>query len=69
MHQEAAYEFFTGDCDLFPLSLVFIILGSKGNSVVRHAFNTVVADRDPMGILTELRKVLPLLLFVVKDQI
>ena len=38
MHQEPADEFFTGDGDLFPLSLVFVIFSSKGNSAVRHAF-------------------------------
>ena len=51
MHQEPAYEFFTGDGDFFPLSLVFVVFCSKGNSAVCHAFNTVVADRDPVGIL------------------
>ena len=54
MHQEPADEFFTGDGDLFPLSLVFVIFSSKGNSAVRHAFNTIVADRDPVGILPEI---------------
>ena len=54
MHQEAAYEFFTGDCDFFPLSLAFVIFSSKGDRAVRHAFNTVVADRDPMGILSKI---------------
>ena len=44
MHQEPADEFFTGDGDFFPLSLVFVVFGSKGNRAVRHAFNTVVAD-------------------------
>ena len=37
-----------------PLSLVFVIFCSKGNSAVRHAFNTVVADRNPVGILPEI---------------
>ena len=54
MHQEPADEFFAGDCDLFPLSLVFVIFCSKGDSAVRHAFNTIVADRDPVGILPEI---------------
>ena len=54
MHQEAADEFFTGDGDFFPLSLVFVVFGSKGNRAVCHAFNTVVADRDPVGILREI---------------
>ena len=54
MHQEAADEFFTGDGDFFPLSLVFVVFGSKGNRAVRHAFNTVVADRDPMGIFPKI---------------
>ena len=54
MHQEPADEFFTGDGDFFPLSLVFVVFGSKGNSAVRHAFNTVVADRDPVGILPKI---------------
>ena len=54
MHQEPADEFFTGDCDLFPLSLVFVIFSSKGNRAVRHTFNTVVADRDPVGILPKI---------------
>ena len=54
MHQEPADEFFTGDGDFFPLPLVFVVFGSKGNSAVRHAFNTVVADRDPVCILPEI---------------
>ena len=54
MHQESANEFFTGDGDFFPLSLIFVNLCSKGNRAVRHAFNTVVADRDPVGILPEI---------------
>ena len=54
MHQETTNEFFSGDSDFFPLSLVFVIFCSKGNSAVRHAFNTVVADRDPMGILSKI---------------
>ena len=54
MHQEATDEFITGDGDLFPLSLVFVIFSSKGNRAVRHTFNTVVADRDPVGILPEI---------------
>ena len=54
MHQEPADEFFTGDGDFFPLSLVFVVFGSKGNRAVRHAFNTVVADRDPVCILPEI---------------
>ena len=54
MHQKPAHEFFTGDGDFFPLSLVFVIFCSKGDSAVRHAFNTIVADRDPVGILPEI---------------
>ena len=54
MHQETTNEFFSGDSDFFPLSLVFVIFCSIGNSAVRHAFNTVVADRDPMGILSKI---------------
>ena len=54
MHQEPADEFFSGDGDFFPSSLVFVVFCSKGNSAVRHAFNTVVADRDPMGILSKI---------------
>ncbi len=50
MHQGPADEFFSGNGDFFPLSLVFIILGSKGNRAVCHVFNSVVADCDPMGI-------------------
>ena len=54
MHQEATDEFITGDGDLFPSSLVLIVLGSKGNRAISHAFNTVVADCDPMGILPKI---------------
>ncbi len=54
MHQEPADEFFSGDGDFFPSSLVFVVFCSKGNSAVRHAFNTVVADRNPVGILPEI---------------
>ena len=54
MHQEPADDFFAGDCDLFPLSLGIVIFSRKGNRAVRHAFNTVVADCDPMGIFPEI---------------
>ena len=54
VHQEPADEFFSGNGDFFPLSLILIIFCSKGNRVVRHAFNTVVADRNPMSILPEI---------------
>ena len=54
MHQEAADEFFAGDSDFFPLVLVLIILCSKSNGAVRHAFNSVVADSNPMSILPEI---------------
>ena len=54
MHQEPMNEFFTGDGDFFPLPMVFVIFCSKGNCAVRHAFNTVVADRDPVGILSKI---------------
>ena len=54
MHQEPADEFFSGDGDFFPSSLVFVVFCSKGNSAVRHAFNAVVTDRDPVGILPEI---------------
>ena len=50
MHQKPADEVFSGNGDFFLLSLILIIFGSKGNRTVRHGFNTVVADRDPMGI-------------------
>ena len=54
MHQEPADEFFTGDGDFLPLSMAFVIFCSKGNCAVRHAFNTIVADRDPVGILPKI---------------
>ena len=54
MHQETAYELFSGDSDFFPLPMVFIILGSEGNSAACHAFDPVVADSDPMGIFTKI---------------
>ena len=54
MHQKPADEFFTGDGDIFPLFLVFVIFCSKGNGIVRHVFNSVVADRNPVGILPEI---------------
>ena len=54
MHQKTANKLFAGECDFFPLPMVLIILGGKGNRAVSHAFNTVVADCDPMGILPKI---------------
>ena len=34
--------------------MVLIILGSKGNRIVRHAFDAIVADCDPMGIFPKI---------------
>jgi hypothetical protein len=53
MHQKPPEELFAGDRDLFPLPLIFIIFGSEGNRAVCHRFDPIVADRDPMGIFSQ----------------
>ena len=45
MHQEPADEFFAGDCDLFPLSLVFVIFSSKGP--VFYYIIWIIPSRQP----------------------
>ena len=54
MHQEATDELITREGNLLPLPLVLIILCSKSNGAVRHSFNSVVADSNPMSILPEI---------------
>ena len=54
VHQKPAYEFFTGDGNFIPLALIFIILRCKGYRAVCHSFDPVVADRDPMGIFSQI---------------
>lgn len=54
MHQKPADEFFSGKCKVFPLTMVFVVLNRKCNRRVSHAFNTVVADGNPMGVLAEI---------------
>ena len=48
MHQEPANKLLTGDRDLLPLALIFIIFGSKCNCRICHRFDTVIADGNPM---------------------
>lgn len=54
MHQESPDEFLTGDGKLLPLPLVLIVPDSKCDRGFRHGFNTVIADGNPVGILTKI---------------
>ena len=54
MHQKPTNELFTGDCDTFPLSLMFVVLCSKGDRMIGHALNAIVADGNPMSILSKI---------------
>ena len=54
MHQKAPDEFLTRNGTVRPLSFVLIILNSECDRHVRHAFNTTVADSDPVGVLSKI---------------
>lgn len=53
MHQKTPYEFNTGNGQLFPFSFVSVIFYKGGDGFIIHADNAVIADGNPMGILSK----------------
>ena len=53
MHQEPADKLLTGNRDLLPLALVFIIFGSKCDGRIRHTFDAVIADGNPVCVFAK----------------
>lgn len=53
MHQKTPYKFNTGKCQFFPLSFIPVILDRKSNIFIVHADDAVIADGNPMGILSK----------------
>ena len=53
MHQKTPYEFNTGNGQLFPFSFVSVIFYKEGDGFIIHADNAVIADGNPMGILSK----------------
>ena len=53
VHQESADKFLTGDRQFLPLPLIFIIFDSKCNGRIRHAFDAVITDGDPMRVFAK----------------
>ena len=53
MHQEPADKLLTGNRDLLPLALVFIIFGSKCGGRIRHTFDAVIADGNPVCVFAK----------------
>lgn len=56
MHQKTPYEFNTGNGQLFPFSFVSVIFYKEGDGFIIHADNAVIADGNPMGILSKIIK-------------
>ena len=54
MHQKSADEFLAGQCEIFPLAAVFIVLYRKGNRSISHTLDPAIADRYPVRILAEI---------------
>lgn len=50
MHQKSADKLLTGNRNLLPLALVFIIFCSKCDHRIRHAFDTIIADGNPVCV-------------------
>lgn len=53
MHQKTSYEFNTGKSQFFPLSFVPVIFYRKSYGFIIHADDAVIADSNPMGILSK----------------
>lgn len=50
MHQKPADKLLAGNRYLFPLPLIFIVFGSKCNRRIRHTFDAVIADGNPVRV-------------------
>lgn len=73
MHQKTPYEFNTGNGQLFPFSFVSVIFYKEGDGFIIHADNAVIADGNPMGILSKvinhrLRTVKSFLILIQKSR-
>ena len=53
VHQESADKFLTGNRQFLPLPLIFIIFDSKCNGRIRHLFDAVIADSNPMCVFAK----------------
>ena len=53
VHQKPSYKFNTGKSQFFPLSIVPVILYRKSNVFIVHTDDAVIADGNPMGILSK----------------
>ena len=53
MHQKTPYEFNAGKGQIFPLSFVPVIFYRKSDSFIFHADDAVIADGNPVGILSK----------------
>ena len=54
MHQKTPYEFNTGNAQLFPLSFVPVIFYRKSDGFIVYAYDAVIADGNPMGVLSKI---------------
>ena len=53
MHQKTPYKFNAGNGQFLPLSFFPVILNGKSNIFIIHLDDAVIADSDPMGILSK----------------
>lgn len=53
MHQKPADKLLTRNRNLLPLALVFIIFGSKCDGRIRHTFDAVIADGNPVCVFAK----------------
>lgn len=53
MHQKTPYKFNAGNGQFLPLSFFPVILNRKSNIFIIHMDDAVIADGDPMGILSK----------------
>ena len=53
MHQKPSYKFNAGKSPFFPLSFIPVILYRKSNVFIIHADDAVVADCNPVGVLSK----------------
>ena len=53
MHQKTPYKFNAGNGQFLPLSFFPVILNGKSNIFIIHMDDAVIADSDPMGILSK----------------
>ena len=54
MHQKMPYKFNAGKSPFFPLSFIPVVFYRKSNVFIVHADDAVIADGNPMGILSKI---------------